>query len=79
MWAAVVTKAFALLASVRKASQNTSEVLSVERAWRDTDHRTYQACMSDALTLALVIALWLAHDATLDTVLWRTPEEERDD
>ena len=35
--------------------------------------------MSDALTLALVIALWLAHDATLDTVLWRTPEEERDD
>ena len=74
-----MTKAFALLASVRNTLQNASEVLSVERAWSDTDHSTYQGQTSAALTLALVIALWLAHDAAPDTVLWRTPEEEHDD
>ena len=42
----VVAKASALLASVRKTSLHPTGLLSVERAWSEIDHSTYQGPVS---------------------------------
>ena len=75
----VVAKASALLVSVRKASLQPTELLSVERACSEMDHATYQGQKRAAQTLALVKALRMAHGEARDPVLWPTPEEEQEE
>ena len=63
----VVAKASALLASVRKASLHPSELLSVDRAWSEMDHNTYQGQKRAAPTFVSVKGRRMAHDDAWDT------------
>ena len=59
---AVVKKASALLASVRRSSGHSPELLSVRQAWSDMDHSSWRGQQKAGPTLALVAALRRAHD-----------------
>ena len=72
--AAVVKTTSALLTSTGRALLH-ADALSVEAAWARMDCTFYAGQTRAAPTLALVMALRMAHDAADGPVIWPTPEE----
>ena len=77
--AAAVSKASALLTSVRRTSLHPPEYLSVRQVWSTMDNSSWQGQLRAAPTLDLVAALRLAHNEAQDTVLWPTSQEEQEE
>ena len=71
----VVETASALLTSESPVSRH-ADAFSEEAAWAHMDCTSYSEHTRAVPTLALVKALWMAHDEAPDPVFWPTPEEE---